>query len=489
MKTKILTFSMTAIGLLAFSSCGDFLEESSQDEVKATTVEDLRAMMYSEAYPYTTVTPDSYLRLLTDEVQCSGLQNNNYATLLQYGQPVFTFMPTMFDGIEAFGTNANTWSNAYEKIKGCNAVLDYVGKMKGSEKDKQAMRAQCYFLRGMYYLRLALVYCLPYSNTTTTDPDVALGVPLQLTSEVTDEQKSRTTLRQTFTQIESDLLTSVDMLNEYYPDGLIPFRVSPTAAYILLSRMYLYMGDYAKSASYATLAIEDGPNLTNFSTLMNTYGYATYRVYDVANSSEVVFTYGTDSYKDGVYFASEYYQGTPPWTASSSLIALYDATNDYRYKDFYDSYSGVILKTSTYHSGSYGDMGLRMAEVYLNRAESNMRLYMAGGNAELRTSAITDINTLRKNRYKAGSSYEVDETLKDEELLQFILDERQRELCWENGIRWFDIKRLGLSVTHTYIDADNNTSTHTLEANSKLYALPIPYDAIDRNGNLEQNPR
>ena len=54
------------------SSCHDFFKESSQDEIKPSTVEDLRSVMYKEAYPYQFAS-DNYLMLLTDEMQCNGL--------------------------------------------------------------------------------------------------------------------------------------------------------------------------------------------------------------------------------------------------------------------------------------------------------------------------------------------------------------------------------------------------------------------------------
>ena len=50
------------------SSCHDFFKESSQDEIKPSTVEDLRSVMYKEAYPYQFAS-DNYLMLLTDEMQ------------------------------------------------------------------------------------------------------------------------------------------------------------------------------------------------------------------------------------------------------------------------------------------------------------------------------------------------------------------------------------------------------------------------------------
>ena len=76
-----------------------------------------------------------------------------------------------------------------------------------------------------------------------------------------------------------------------------------------------------------------------------------------------------------------------------------------------------------------------------------------------------------------------------QDLLDFCLQERRLELCIEEGFRWFDIKRLGLSVTHKYIDSEGVEQEYVLESNSLLYALPIPYDAIERNYKLKQNPR
>ena len=72
---------------------------------------------------------------------------------------------------------------------------------------------------------------------------------------------------------------------------------------------------------------------------------------------------------------------------------------------------------------------------------------------------------------------------------QAVLDERQREYVWEEGLRWMDIKRHGLSVSHTFIDEEGVQTIYTLAKDDALYALPIPYDAIARNKNLIQNPR
>ena len=105
-----------------------------------------------------------------------------------------------------------------------------------------------------------------------------------------------------------------------------------------------------------------------------------------------------------------------------------------------------------------------------------------------RVQALNDLNTLRETRYVAGT-YVDEEITNAQDLLDFCVNERRLELCMEEGFRWFDIKRFGLSVMNRYIDSEGTEREYVLESNSLLYALPIPYDAMERNYKLKQNPR
>lgn len=493
MKNKIVQYKWMLIGIMSmfsFTSCGNFFDESSQDEIKPSNIEDLKAVMYKEAYPYQMIV-DPYLNLLTDETQCNGLLNDNYTSQHKSGQPIFCFEKNMFDATHIIADDTNSWKNYYEKIMGCNVVKDYLDKVSGTDKDKNGVLGQVLFLRAYYYLKLALIYCQPYSGKNI-NPDTALGLPLQLTMTVSDTNLKRTTLRETYAQIEKDLLESLSLLKENY-NAESAFRVDEITANCLLSRLYLYMGrneDMANVVKYADAAIDKGPALTNFDSFQSSYGNK--GVYDLDVSSEVVWTYGNASYYCSTYFVTNAYTEQFPYTVSNSLVSLYDATNDLRYRSYlrpnmWSSDMQYTHKKGTANS-TYGDNGIRMAEIYLNRAEALIREAKIDGDASKITKALSDLNTLRRSRYVSQTYTDIN-IIDADKLLDFCLQERQRELCWEEGFRWFDIKRLGLSVTHTYLDADENPTTFTLESNSLLYALPIPYDAIDRNKNLEQNPR
>lgn len=462
--------------LLLLASCGDFFEESSQDEIRPTTVEDLASVLYAEAYPQNS-NEDAFLVLLTDEAQSNGLNNDSYTARFTAGQYIFCFDPEMFDGVKTFPNDANAWKNYYERIKGCNVILDYVDEMTGSEVKKDELIGQARLLRAYYYLRLTYVYCQTWNNG---NPDQNLGVPLITTSHVSDAQPVRNSLRETYDFIEQELIQAGKELADFKPTT--KYRVTKTVADVLLARLYLYKEDWNKAIEYATTAMQEGPALSSFSQLRAAYR----NVYDVANSTEVVWNYGSTIYNNKNYFGlySQLYQGAAPYSGSTFIPDMYDSTNDVRRQYTYTNIStsgNYYSKRSTGGSVNDGEHGVRMGEVYLTRAEA----YARTGNI---AGALKDINDLRESRYFAGT-YTPVEITDGTQLLDFVLEERQRELVWEDGFRWMDIKRLGLGVTHSFIDENGNATEYRLEPNSPLYALPIPQDAISKNKNLVQNPR
>jgi len=115
----------------------------------------------------------------------------------------------------------------------------------------------------------------------------------------------------------------------------------------------------------------------------------------------------------------------------------------------------------------------RYAEVYLMRAEANIR---AGRPAD----AIADINVLRARAAKPGTDNSVsgaDLAKFNASPIDFLLDERERELAGEES-RWFTLARQGKDVFLARIKAFNVGAS----ANIKDFHLlrPIPQTQIDR---------
>ncbi len=117
----------------------------------------------------------------------------------------------------------------------------------------------------------------------------------------------------------------------------------------------------------------------------------------------------------------------------------------------------------------------RLGDVYLMYAEATLR---GGNNGDLGT-ALTYINDLRT---RANSI-----TIASNDLtLDFIIDERARELYWE-GHRRQDLIRFGLFTGGAYNWALKGNSSNGISTPSHLNVFAIPDASRAANGNLSQN--
>lgn len=490
MKYKAIILGM----LLAFglSGCGDFLEETTQDEIRPTTVDDLVQLMVGEVYPMNTVVC-TYLELMTDNAKCNGMQGQEHLrAVLENGRSIFSWDERMYEDLEGT-TGINTWEKAYARIMGCNTVLEYLERVKGDQNIKDNLRGQALAMRAWSYFFLVNLYGQPY---TVGDPKQNLGVPLKLEMAVIDGYFSRNTVFEVYEQIEKDLLEAIDLL-EVNKVNVPLYKASPLMAKALMSRVYLYMGNWDDAAKYATKVLDEKPVLTSLPQGANLSTYTFTKLYDLNASSEVIWIYGKRSDID-TYFALGGFGYRPAYSMSDELTALFEPSDlrllssHERAIDFttYQQYYCYGYKGTATDKGS---KGIRVAEMYLNRAEANIRKYMETTDNSYRTAALADLNTLRE--YRLQAPYVNVEERGDieigtpEELYKFYQDERRRELDFEDH-RWFDLRRMGMSrIEHRYMVSADDVQVFVLEENSLAYVLPIPRAARDRNPYLEPNPR
>ena len=131
-------------------------------------------------------------------------------------------------------------------------------------------------------------------------------------------------------------------------------------------------------------------------------------------------------------------------------------------------------------SGNFVDTDLaliRLAEIYLNHAEAILR----GGGGDLNL-ATANINELIERGY--GNS---DHNITSSELtLDFILNERSRELYWE-GQRRTDLVRYGYFTTGNYLWPFKANQPGGTSTDAFRNVFPIPSSSISANPNLNQN--
>jgi hypothetical protein len=120
----------------------------------------------------------------------------------------------------------------------------------------------------------------------------------------------------------------------------------------------------------------------------------------------------------------------------------------------------------------------RLAEAYLIYAEAALR---GGGGST--AQALTYVNALRQRAFGNANGNITSSQL----TLDFILDERSRELLWE-GHRRTDLVRFGRFTGGTYLWAWKGGSAAGVSTGAQLNLYPLPANEIIANPNLTQNP-
>lgn len=492
MKIQIISLLLL---LLCSTGCSDFLKEASQDEVRPSTVDELESLLLGDVYPKY---PEQYLftDVLTDDIQCNGVSvvygsPSTFAGILEKEREIFCWSwdPLMM-------TSFNLWEDYYKKIMGCNVVMDELSEVSGTPERKAFLRGQCLSLRSFYYLLLVNYFGLPYNYG---DPEQNPGVPLKLDSGVRDEYFTRASVAAVYKQIEKDLLEADQLLTENTHTVSV-YEITLPATKALLSRVYLYMEEWDKSIEFSNQLLQAKPALSayiNFTSLGGKSQGAMYSgVCDPKESKEIIWLYrgapNLGSVNDYSFLLTR-----PPYAASDDLIKSYEDTNDAKdlrkksfitFSNLFGTYSGPLIMN---RAKDEHQMGLRTAEVYLNRAEAYIRKFGETQDDESRVKALADLNTLREHRYDTRlAAYVPKSYTAFDDLLNFCKEERRRELCFEEYHRWFDLRRYGMpGLKHEFISFAGIKQEFVLQPESPRYVLPIPQSAMDANPALTQNPQ
>lgn len=131
-------------------------------------------------------------------------------------------------------------------------------------------------------------------------------------------------------------------------------------------------------------------------------------------------------------------------------------------------------------SGNFVDTDIpliRLAEIYLNYAEATLR----GGGGDTNT-AVSLINQIRERGF-GGSSGSISS---GDLTLDFILDERSRELYWE-GLRRTDLIRYNRFTSSTYLWPFKGNEPTGVGVDEYRNLFPLPANVVAINSNLIQN--
>jgi tetratricopeptide (TPR) repeat protein len=346
------------------------------------------------------------------------------------------------------------WLDAYRVNNQANYVLANLDKATAANKD--SYEGQAKFLRGLMYFDMARLFGRSWNDG---DPNVNLAVPIVLKPTTVigaDSYPARSTVAQVYAQAISDLTDAESKLTTS-----VSFFANTYAASAILARIYLQQGQYAKAVTEATKVISGG-KYSLVANYADEFPFPNQNAVHVDNTSEDIFAIQVTAQQGtndlNTFYASSDYGGRGDISLKSSFLDEFEE-GDGRLA-VYNEDSGGSLQVDKFDN-LYGNIHvIRLAELYLIRAEANFRL-----NASTGAAPVDDINVIRT---RAGLDALSSVTIDD------ILKERRLELAFEGGFFLHDAKRLKQNVG-------------ALPYSSSRLVFPIPRDEINANKSLKQN--
>lgn len=503
------TVIIILILFLPFYSCNSFLEEYSQDLARVESVSDLDELLLGGVYYPAGYVEDAnsgmsfvgspfnvFIHFMSDELKQNERTDyaNNFGDFFGY----FTWQRQVGIDVQGVGISSESdcWDLAYEYINVANMIIDELPEVEAANateaNDKIRIEGETYFLRALYYFTLVNLYAPPYApSTAATDA----AVPLKLTSYIEDRPYSLNTVAEVYEQIIADLNRAEECLAQTERKSV--YRADITAVYLLKSRVYLYMQDYANARKYAEAVLERNDALLdlNFYTEMETEEGKS-NVF-TASSSEVIFSMGG-------HFLSNYMFGDTDREYQFCYYISEDLANVFAEDDLRKTYYirngsyGYVYNKVYWGLGHYGtgcdvsdNFLFRTSEAYLNLAEAAA----LGGDEATAKQALGE---LQAKRFKTPPTI----VESGNALIDLIREERQRELCLE-GHRWYDLRRYTVCeqypwskpYRHAFTEFDfmNNEPTRTrvyeLEEYDAAYTLALPKEVTDFQNTLGSNER
>lgn len=473
MKKIFLGLALASVG--ALTSCNDFLiEEPKQKQSNELTFATYENLDLATAGLYSMMQSDAWYDgqfILQSELRAGNAKNPKNAP----GSGRY-LSDTQWNYNES--STSSLWSYAYYTIARANNVINNLEGKTSTEVSQQQLdnlKAEALFLRALCHFDLVITYCQPYNYNVSED--AKMGVPVCLVTE--NGKPARDSKQAVYDQVVADLLEAEGLISDSYTredaDDAAAV-VSKSAIQALLSRVYLYMEEWQKSADYATKVINSG----KYSLASGDDYVAMFHAAAAPSGGEIIFElYGSDKneYWDNSGWQHLAYITTKGASgdvcATSDLYNLYE-DGDIR-KTMFDEDEGDYYPTK--YTGKTGATSpcwtnvplLRLSEMYLNRAEAIINGASVSG-----TSAETDLKTLAAKRGATASAA----------TKTGVFTDRRKELAFEGQIV-YDYARTNTSISRTDFDETKNKD---VTFPSYMWAMPIPKREMDANPNMVQNP-
>lgn len=365
---------------------------------------------------------------------------------------------------------AEFWSPLYNYIFKCNAAEEgLIATEQLTQAIKRQLLGEVKFMRAFYYFYLVNLFGdVPLATTTNYKVNTLLH---------------RMPKMEVYQKIIADLKEAQNLLSEEYLDGTLHLyteRLRPTkwAATALLSRVYLYIGDYINAEAEATAVISNS-SLYNLGLLEDAFKINSPEA--IWQLQPVIIGHNTEDSWTFIIPPTGPDQEHPVYISPQLLNSF--ETGDQRRNEWVGSIE--ITGTIYYYPLKYKSatldeplteylMVLRLGEQFLIRAEARAQQNNIHGSQ-------SDLNAIRTRAHLPNTN-----AADKASLLIAIQNERRVELFTEWGHRWLDLKRTNSIDAVMSIVTPQKNNGAAWQSYQQLY--PLPLSDIESAPNLTQNP-
>ncbi len=498
-----LALALALCSATCFTACNDFLDVSPDSELNVRIDSEAKiAELLTGAYPEASYIP--FLEPRTDNV---AERPNGQHT--QLNEAMYFWEDYDQDDLD---TPLNYWNTCYKGIAQANKALELLARYPKTPRVK-ALYGEAFLLRAYLHFMLVNIWSAPYGN----DPQ-SPGIPYVEQPEkhaIVDYRRG--TVDEVYDKIEADLKRGISLVDDHYY-AHPKFHFNKRAAYAFATRFYLFKGDWDQVVAYADYVLggDAKKNLRRWNRYADALEFdhpGLHRLYNATDEPANLLLTTTES-RLARTAPTEKFGAT--WSVVDEVFAKkgIEGGGDYEKMNFVGHYlftsSPSPVKEGFYMAkfdeiSSSESTGSKPRELYVtnvlltvdevllnrmeahamrkdyNRAIDDLSEYLQGKFGFMPAVERSVYTTTDRANYNVISpTYGL--TLKQLALVKTILDFRRKEF-FQEGLRWFDIRRFHLSVRRS----SKSRYYFPLEKEDPRKILQIPAQAIERG--LRPNPR
>lgn len=517
MKTRNLLYTAINFAII-FTSCSDFLDTMPDNRAEIDTESKITSLLVS-AYPGNTDI------VITEMASDNAMDNGTRFTVeSQEHEDAY-----LWNDITGTGNDSpkSFWDACYGAIAAANHALASIEEM-GNPVNLNAQRGEALMCRAYGHFALANVFCLPY-NPNTAEYD--LGIPYSEAPETeVSPQYERGNMKDLYAKINADIEAGLSLIDDDIY-SVPKYHFNRKAAHAFATRFNLYYHNYDKAIQYANVVLGSVPGkmMKNWNNIViNTASNWSVRVDMYISASEAAnllllpvtssWGYWGGPYDLGrryghakVICTSETGRVNGMWGTYSNLLPFRNmwgfdekmATPKIGGYFYYtDKVNGIGYRKNVILAFSADETLLCRAEAYalkgeafLDKATEDINVWLSShtlGGLQVTTKEIVDFygaidcmpldnskRTIKKKLNPRGFTVIEGNQM---EMIQCILHLRRIETIHE-GLRWQDIKRYGIEISHNR----DGLADDILTVDDPRRAIQLPQDVV--SAGLEANPR